>query len=236
MYRDGLTLGQVRDLALRRVREGYDRVSNLLTATAPGNADDDGLKLLLTGFTMAFVSFSIVYLALGGADASVLFCQFVSMPLTMLAIPVIMYWRAGAGVDRQRGGGNTLSGIIDLVASMPVEEYVPEDSYNECSISQLKKMLDLRRNSTETTSTSDVSQEFVERRELVDAVRQCRKSNDSCIICLEDFNAKDPIRVLPKCGHEFHVECVDQWAYTYASSTNRRNQRPSCPLCKVALK
>ena len=143
--------------------------------------------------------------------------------------------------DRARAqSGTTLSEIITVVASMPVEEYVPDttDNYGKCSISQLKKMLELREACVPSTgnTSSATPRDFVERGELVDAVRQCRKSNDSCIICFEEYNAGDPIRVLPKCGHEFHVECIDQWAYTCASSANRHKQNPSCPLCKVALK
>ena len=143
--------------------------------------------------------------------------------------------------DRARAqSGSTLSEIITVVASMPVEEYVPDttDNYGKCSISQLKKMLELREACVPSTgnTSSATPRDFVERGELVDAVRQCRKSNDSCIICFEEYNAGDPIRVLPKCGHEFHVECIDQWAYTCASSANRHQQNPSCPLCKVALK
>ena len=143
--------------------------------------------------------------------------------------------------DRARAqSGSTLSEIITVVASMPVEEYVPDttDNYGKCSISQLKKMFELREACVPSTgnTSSATPRDFVERGELVDAVRQCRKSNDSCIICFEEYNAGDPIRVLPKCGHEFHVECIDQWAYTCASSANRHKQNPSCPLCKVALK
>jgi hypothetical protein len=139
----------------------------------------------------------------------------------------------------------SLSEIITVVASMPVEEYVPDtkDSYGKCGISQLKKILEVREECNPTTgnpTTGNTSRaalrDFVERGELVEAVRQCRKSHESCIICFEEYNAGDPIRVLPKCGHEFHVECVDQWAYTCASSANRYKQNPSCPLCKVALK
>jgi len=158
--------------------------------------------------------------------------------------------RQAADGGRAAPGGNTLSEIINIVASMPMEEYVPdaEDSYDKCSISQLKKMLEVRKKcnasignnascSRSSTCNAPPLDCFVERRELVEAVRQCRTSNDSCIICFEEYDAGDPIRVLPQCGHEFHVECVDQWAYTYASSdTNRRNQSPSCPLCKVALR
>ena len=235
MHRDGLTLGQVRDLAVQRARAARDAILNVLAGTINGeNGDSNGIRpqvvLLLVGLIVVFVSVVASFLESGNVSA-----LFVAIGLMMHSMHRGMVRRAAAaaGGDQQGGSANTLSGIIDLVASMPVEEYVSEDSYDKCSISQLKKMLEIRRNCNGSTADNN---DFLEKRELVDAVRKCRKCSDSCIICFEEYNLGDPIRVLPKCGHEFHVECVDQWAYTYASSANRRNQQPSCPLCKVALK
>ena len=216
MHRDGLTLGQVRDLAVQRARE------------AVGN----GIR---PHVTLLFLSVIASALESGNVSALVGLFQFAAIGMTIYTMRRGMERQAGTGGDRRGRSANTLSGIIDLVASMPVEEYVAEDSYDKCSISQLKKMLEIRKNCN-SGRTGATIQDIVEKRELIDAVRKCRKCSDSCIICFEEYKTGDPIRVLPKCGHEFHVECVDQWAYTYASSANRRNQQPSCPLCKVALK
>lgn len=47
-----------------------------------------------------------------------------------------------------------------------------------------------------------------------------------CGICYEDYEEEDVLRKLP-CGHKFHLECVDRWAF---SSTDY--SRPtSCPVC-----
>lgn len=45
----------------------------------------------------------------------------------------------------------------------------------------------------------------------------------SCAICLDDFEDKEIVRVLP-CGHKFHDDCVIPWL------TERHS---NCPLCKV---
>ncbi|KAK4992733.1 hypothetical protein LTR66_004840 [Elasticomyces elasticus] len=44
-----------------------------------------------------------------------------------------------------------------------------------------------------------------------------------CLVCLCDFEQDEMARRLVKCGHLFHLECIDQWL------TKGRN---SCPLCR----
>ncbi|XP_037437012.1 probable E3 ubiquitin-protein ligase ATL44 [Triticum dicoccoides] len=43
-----------------------------------------------------------------------------------------------------------------------------------------------------------------------------------CAICLSEFAEKEEIRVLPQCGHAFHVACVDAWLRAHSS----------CPSCR----
>ncbi|KAJ7966998.1 RING-H2 finger protein [Quillaja saponaria] len=43
-----------------------------------------------------------------------------------------------------------------------------------------------------------------------------------CAICLTEFASGDEIRVLPQCGHGFHVSCVDTWLGSHSS----------CPSCR----
>jgi len=50
-----------------------------------------------------------------------------------------------------------------------------------------------------------------------------RRKHITCAVCLTDFRATDRIRCLPKCGHIFHMECLDKWI---------DYQRYSCPLCR----
>ncbi|XP_060195015.1 RING-H2 finger protein ATL8-like [Lycium barbarum] len=46
-----------------------------------------------------------------------------------------------------------------------------------------------------------------------------------CAICLTDYTDGDEIKVLPQCGHRFHVECVDTWLGSHSS----------CPSCRQIL-
>ncbi|OWM65874.1 hypothetical protein CDL15_Pgr015299 [Punica granatum] len=43
-----------------------------------------------------------------------------------------------------------------------------------------------------------------------------------CAVCLCEFEAKDKLRLLPKCSHAFHMECIDTWLLSHST----------CPLCR----
>ncbi|KAI4364163.1 hypothetical protein MLD38_020292 [Melastoma candidum] len=43
-----------------------------------------------------------------------------------------------------------------------------------------------------------------------------------CTICLADYKATDTLRLLPDCGHLFHLKCVDPWL----------RMNPTCPVCR----
>ncbi|KAE9608070.1 putative transcription factor C2H2 family [Lupinus albus] len=46
-----------------------------------------------------------------------------------------------------------------------------------------------------------------------------------CCICLGEFREGEKVKVLPKCEHCFHCECVDEWLIHHSS----------CPLCRSSL-
>ncbi|XP_010537218.1 PREDICTED: RING-H2 finger protein ATL80-like [Tarenaya hassleriana] len=46
-----------------------------------------------------------------------------------------------------------------------------------------------------------------------------------CAICLSEFVSGDEIRVLPQCGHGFHLSCIDTWLGSHSS----------CPSCRQIL-
>ncbi|KAG0518521.1 hypothetical protein BDA96_09G183100 [Sorghum bicolor] len=48
------------------------------------------------------------------------------------------------------------------------------------------------------------------------------EEEDVCAICLGEFADGEKVRVLPRCGHGFHVPCVDAWLLS----------RGSCPTCR----
>ncbi|KAI3793566.1 hypothetical protein L1987_36185 [Smallanthus sonchifolius] len=47
-------------------------------------------------------------------------------------------------------------------------------------------------------------------------------TDSSCSICLADYKPKDVVRLLPACGHLYHVSCIDTWLKAH----------PTCPMCR----
>jgi hypothetical protein len=52
------------------------------------------------------------------------------------------------------------------------------------------------------------------------------KEDLECSVCLEKFAEDESLRLLPKCSHVFHSECIDVWFLSHST----------CPLCRVSLK
>ena len=122
---------------------------------------------------------------------------------------------------------NAMDEISKKVRLMPIEEYISEeDLRKEGTVSQIKKMLQDRGKSH--------LDHCLERSELVEELEKCRKVDDTCCICAAAYEKGDPLKLWPKCGHQFHVECIDQWSYTF-STRKRDDHTPTCPLCKEPL-
>ncbi|KAL0733432.1 hypothetical protein Bca4012_009642 [Brassica carinata] len=48
------------------------------------------------------------------------------------------------------------------------------------------------------------------------------KQGLECSVCLSKFEDIEILRLLPKCKHAFHIECIDEWL----------EQHATCPLCR----
>ncbi|KAK9664710.1 hypothetical protein RND81_14G062900 [Saponaria officinalis] len=46
-----------------------------------------------------------------------------------------------------------------------------------------------------------------------------------CAVCLSEFEENEKGRMLPKCSHCFHVECIDMWFHSH----------DTCPLCRAPV-
>ncbi|KAI7737179.1 hypothetical protein M8C21_009018 [Ambrosia artemisiifolia] len=46
-----------------------------------------------------------------------------------------------------------------------------------------------------------------------------------CAVCLNEFEDEETIRLIPKCDHVFHAECVDAWLEHHVT----------CPVCRCNL-
>ncbi|CAN6552259.1 unnamed protein product [Malus baccata var. baccata] len=51
------------------------------------------------------------------------------------------------------------------------------------------------------------------------------KNPFDCAVCLCEFEGEDKLRLLPKCSHAFHVDCIDTWLLSHST----------CPLCRATL-
>lgn len=47
-----------------------------------------------------------------------------------------------------------------------------------------------------------------------------------CTVCLAEYQEKDVLRILPYCGHTFHITCIDIWL----------KQHSTCPVCRISLR
>ncbi|XP_059458612.1 RING-H2 finger protein ATL80-like [Corylus avellana] len=46
-----------------------------------------------------------------------------------------------------------------------------------------------------------------------------------CSICLAEYQEKEVLRIMPKCGHNFHLCCIDVWL----------RRQSTCPVCRLPL-
>ncbi|CAK9328477.1 unnamed protein product [Citrullus colocynthis] len=46
-----------------------------------------------------------------------------------------------------------------------------------------------------------------------------------CSICLGEYEEKEVLRIMPKCGHSFHLTCIDVWL----------RKQSTCPVCRLPL-
>ncbi|OMO79760.1 Zinc finger, RING-type [Corchorus capsularis] len=57
---------------------------------------------------------------------------------------------------------------------------------------------------------------------LGDSGRLPKPSDNTCPICLSEYEPKETLRTIPECNHYFHANCIDEWLKMNAS----------CPLCR----
>uniref|UniRef100_A0A671FMV7 E3 ubiquitin-protein ligase ZNRF4 n=1 Tax=Rhinolophus ferrumequinum TaxID=59479 RepID=A0A671FMV7_RHIFE len=57
-------------------------------------------------------------------------------------------------------------------------------------------------------------------------VRTFTRLNDSCAICLDEYEEGEQLKILP-CSHTYHCKCIDPW---FSQAAQR-----SCPVCKQSV-
>jgi RING-like zinc finger len=46
-----------------------------------------------------------------------------------------------------------------------------------------------------------------------------------CAVCLSEVSTGENVRILPKCNHGFHLDCIDMWLFSHCT----------CPLCRCPV-
>ncbi|CAL5328430.1 unnamed protein product [Camellia sinensis] len=74
---------------------------------------------------------------------------------------------------------------------------------------------------------SGVDQTFIDTLPIFNykAIIGVKKNPFDCAVCLCEFEPEDKLRLLPKCSHAFHMECIDTWLLSHST----------CPLCRASL-
>ncbi|CAA3010627.1 RING-H2 finger ATL16-like [Olea europaea subsp. europaea] len=50
-------------------------------------------------------------------------------------------------------------------------------------------------------------------------------SYTDCVVCLNEFQEDEKLRIIPNCGHVFHIDCLDIWL----------QKNTNCPLCRTSI-
>jgi hypothetical protein len=50
-------------------------------------------------------------------------------------------------------------------------------------------------------------------------------SFNRCSICLGEYQEKEVLRIMPGCGHNFHLSCIDVWL----------RKQSTCPVCRFPI-
>ena len=122
----------------------------------------------------------------------------------------------------------TKADVRKMMDAVPEEEFCDLDT---CEESIIKKMLSNRGVvQIECKST---------REDLIRQLHRATRRSTSCCICMSNFLRGESIRVLPRCHHEFHTSCIDQWACTFVSGgckgLDDKHGKPTCPLCNTSV-
>ncbi|XP_030542785.2 LOW QUALITY PROTEIN: RING-H2 finger protein ATL11-like [Rhodamnia argentea] len=51
------------------------------------------------------------------------------------------------------------------------------------------------------------------------------KGSLECAVCLNEFEDHETLRLIPKCSHAFHTDCIDSWLSSHTT----------CPVCRADL-
>ncbi|KAJ3691833.1 hypothetical protein LUZ61_020997 [Rhynchospora tenuis] len=74
----------------------------------------------------------------------------------------------------------------------------------------------------EEPSPNRLDQAVIDSIPVIELPLHRQDSTESCAVCISEFTHGEKVRVLPQCGHRFHLECIDMWFGSHST----------CPLCR----
>ncbi|XP_019230094.1 PREDICTED: RING-H2 finger protein ATL16-like [Nicotiana attenuata] len=67
--------------------------------------------------------------------------------------------------------------------------------------------------------------QYKKREEKKDDLLVENTTSCECVVCLNEFQENEMLRVIPNCAHVFHIDCIDIWLQNNAN----------CPLCRISI-
>ncbi|KAL1553824.1 RING-type E3 ubiquitin transferase [Salvia divinorum] len=111
-----------------------------------------------------------------------------------------------------------ISGLLHLLARFLLRRNSDESESSTALEGQLQQLFHLH--------DSGLDQSFIDTLPVFNykAIIGLKDPFD-CAVCLSEFEVEDTLRLLPKCSHAFHVDCIDTWLLSHST----------CPICRASL-
>lgn len=122
-------------------------------------------------------------------------------------------------VSRGGGGGSTHHNILAILTGIPSRPSRQDD--DEIMEEGLRHRTDTSFEGYPKLLYSQVIHQHNKGEGESGSISLC-SSNTSCSICLGDYKESDTLRLLPGCGHLYHLACVDPWLRLHST----------CPICR----
>lgn len=150
---------------------------------------------------------------------------------------------SGTGADSGAGGATNFSPILISIIGILASAFLLIAYYTLIS-----KYCKRRRNESQAPPTTDLTSHMRHHeapgepppatagldQSLIESITVCYYKKEDhhglelegateCSVCLSEFQENEKLRLLPKCSHAFHVQCIDAWLRTHSN----------CPLCRA---
>lgn len=87
---------------------------------------------------------------------------------------------------------------------------------------RLQRMMEEYNNQMRSCEQRGLDASFLKTIKIVEFDPKEFKEGLECAVCISDVEEGEKTRILPKCEHGFHVECIDMWFQSHST----------CPICR----